>query len=90
MLEEKVSEERDPDLNEEEDTRIEDSREEHWRDVYDYDKDKSNIHALRWYVYTKQKEELIKRELQVSVPNPKGGNIVWTCVKDDTINGKED
>ena len=33
MLEEKVLEERDPDLNEEEDIRMEYSVEEHWRDV---------------------------------------------------------
>ena len=30
-----------------------DSREEHWRDVAEYDKDNSNIRALRWYVNTK-------------------------------------
>ena len=28
-----MSEERDPDLNEEDDTRMDDIREEHWRDV---------------------------------------------------------
>ena len=33
MLEGKVSEERYPDLNEEEDIIVEDSREDHWRDV---------------------------------------------------------
>ena len=33
MSEEQVSEERDPDLNEEDDTRMDDIREEHWRDV---------------------------------------------------------
>ena len=26
----------------------------------------------------------------MSVPHPKGGEIVWTCVKDHIINGKED
>ena len=26
----------------------------------------------------------------VSVPNPKGGTIVWTCVKDHVIDEKED
>ena len=33
MLEERVLEERDPGLNEEEDTRKEGSRDKHWRDV---------------------------------------------------------
>ena len=26
----------------------------------------------------------------MSFPHPEGGNIVWTCVKDNIINGKED
>ena len=26
----------------------------------------------------------------MSVPHPKGGSIVWTCVKDHTINEKGD
>ena len=38
--------------------------------------DRSNIHALRWDIYTKDKEELIKRYFSVYVPHPKGGNIV--------------
>ena len=46
-------EERDPDLNEEEGIRVEDSREEHWGDVYDDGEDKSKIHALRWDICTK-------------------------------------
>ena len=32
-----------------------DSREEHWRDVAEDGEDKSNIRALRWYVYIKDK-----------------------------------
>ena len=43
--------------------------------------DKKNIHALRWEVYVKEKEKLIKREFLMSVPYPKEGEIVWTCVK---------
>ena len=35
-------------------------------------------------------EELIKREFLVSVLYPKGGAIVWTCVKDHIIDEKED
>ena len=46
MLEEQVSEERDTDLNEEEDIRMEYSREDHWRYVDKDGEDKSNIHAL--------------------------------------------
>ena len=39
---------------------------------------------------TKEKEELIKREFWVYVPHLKGGNIVWTCVKDNIIEEKYD
>ena len=46
-----MPEEIDPDLNEEEDIRMEDSREDHLRDVSEYGKDKSNIYALTWDVY---------------------------------------
>ena len=60
MLEEQVSDERDPDLNEAEDIRMEDISEERWRDIADYGEGKINIHALMWYVYTIEKEELIK------------------------------
>ena len=36
----------------------------------------------------KDKEELIKRDFLVSVPQLKGGAIVWTFVKDHIINEK--
>ena len=36
------------------------------------------------------KRELIKREFLVSVPNPKLGGIVCTCVKDNIIKENED
>ena len=52
--------------------------------------DKKKIHALRWCVYVKDKEELITRSFLVSVPHPKGGKIVWTYVKDHVIEEKED
>ena len=32
----------------------------------------------------------MKRDFSVSVPHPKGGAIVWTCVKDHIIDEKED
>ena len=53
MFEAQVSEERDPELNEEEDIRMEDSREEHCRDVDEDSEAKSKIHAMRWDVYTR-------------------------------------
>ena len=55
MLGERVSEEIDPDLNEEEDIIMEDSREEHWRNIFEDRKNKSNIHALRWDVSQKRR-----------------------------------
>ena len=50
-LKEQVWEVRDPDLNKEEDIKIEDSREEHWRDSSEDGKYKRKINALRWDVY---------------------------------------
>ena len=67
---------------------MDDSREDHWRGVDEEGGDKKNIHALRWEVYIKRKDDLIKREFLVSVPDPKGGNIVWTCVKDHITDKK--
>ena len=49
--------------------------EEHWRDVSKEGDDKKNLCALKWEVYGKYKEELIKKEFLLSVPNPKGGAI---------------
>ena len=46
MSEEKVAEERDPDLNEEEDIRMDEIREDHWRDVAEEGDDKKKIHYL--------------------------------------------
>ena len=81
-------EERDTDLNEEEDIGMEDSKEEHFMDVSKYGNDKKNIHDLRWDVYIKR-EELIKRVFLLSIPHPKGGDIVWTCLKRHIIKEKE-
>ena len=50
MLEDQVTEERDPDLNEEEDIILDEIREEHRRDIAEVGDDKKNIHALRWEV----------------------------------------
>ena len=83
-------EERDPDLNEMEDIRFDEIQEDHWRDLAEENDDKKKIHALRWNVYVREKEEIIKRAFSVSVPHPKGGTIVWTCVKYHVIDEKED
>ena len=69
---------------------MEDSRQEHWRDVPHYGEEKSKINALRWDVYTKYNEELIKKYFSVFVPHPKGGGIIWTCVKDNNIEENQD
>ena len=69
---------------------MEDTMNEHWRDVAEDRKYKSNIYSLRWNVYTQDIEELIKIYFLVSVPHPKGRNIVWTCVKDSITKEKED
>ena len=73
MSEDKVAEERDPDLNEEEDTRLDEIIEDHCNDFAEDGGDKNNIHAQIWEVYVKEYENLIKREFSVSFPHPKGG-----------------
>ena len=88
-MKEQVLEKRDPDLNEEEDIRMEDSRREYLRYVVEDDKDKRKTHSLRWDVYTRKKKELTKRDFLVSIMHAKGGDIVWTCVKDN-INEEKD
>ena len=89
ISEDRVSEERDPDLNEEEDIRMDELRDEHWRGVSEEGDDKKKIHALSWEIYVKEKEDFIKRYFLVSIPHPKGGNIVWTCGNDHIIDEKE-
>ena len=53
MTEDQVAEERDPDLNEEEDIRLDAIREEYWRDIAEENDNKKKIHALMWDVYVK-------------------------------------
>ena len=50
-----MSDKRDPDLNEDEDIRMEVNRGEHWMDVAEDGEDKSKIHALGWDFYTREK-----------------------------------
>ena len=87
--EEQVVEERDPDLNEMDDIRFDEIQEDHWRYLVEESNNKKKIHALRWCVYVKEKEDRITRSFSVSVPHPKGGKIVWTCVKYHVIEEKE-
>ena len=68
-----MAEERDPDLNEKEDIRLDAIGVDHWRNVAEEGDNKKKIHSLKWEVYVKEKEELIKRDFSVSVPHPKGG-----------------
>ena len=49
-----------------------DSREEYCRNSAEDDKDRSDIHDLRWDIYTKEKDEYTNREFLVAVPHPKG------------------
>ena len=51
-----MSKERYPDLNENEDIIMDDTREEHWRDVAKDSKDKSNILYLRLDLYSREME----------------------------------
>ena len=69
---------------------MEDRMEQNWRGVFEYCGDKSNMHTLVWYVYTRDKYQLIKIEFLVSVPHPECRTFFWTCVKDNTIEEKED
>ena len=62
-----------------------DTRGKHWRNASEDGDGKKKIHNLRWEVYVKDKEELINRELLVSIPHTKGGKYFWTCVKDHII-----
>ena len=48
MSEGQVPEERYPNLNDEEDIRIDEIREEHWRDVSEEGDNKKKINTLRW------------------------------------------
>ena len=68
-------EERDPDLEEKDDIWFDEIWEDHWRDLAEESNDKKKIHAMRWCVYVKEKEELITRSFLVSVPHPKGGKL---------------
>ena len=50
MSEDQEAEQRDLELNEEEDIRLDAIREEHWGGVAEKGDDKKKIHALRWEV----------------------------------------
>ena len=58
MLEDQVLEERDTDLNEGEDIRLDEIREKHGRDVAEEGDNDKNIHGPRWNIYVKEKGDL--------------------------------
>ena len=56
------------------DIRFDEIWEDHWRYLAEESNDKKNIHALRWCVYVKEKEEIITSLFSVSLPHPIVGN----------------
>ena len=55
ILEDQVSEDRYPDLNEEEDIRMDTIRENHSRDVAEEVDNKKSMYTLRWDIHVKYK-----------------------------------
>ena len=58
-------------------------------DVAEDGEDKSNICALSWQFYTRENQDLIKRQFLVFVLHPKWGVFFWTCLKDNITKGKD-
>ena len=46
------------------------------------------VRALKWEVYMKGKEKLIKWDFLLSVLHPKEGNIIWNCGNNNIIGRK--
>ena len=80
---------RDPYLDEEDDIKIMDSRDENWRDADEDDDERGKINAMRWDVYMKEKGESINRKFLVMVNQPKVGNIIWSFFKNNIIYEKD-
>ena len=55
ISDDQVTKERYPDLNEEEDIRLDGIMEEHWRYIAEEGDNKKKIRALRWELYVKEK-----------------------------------
>ena len=62
ILEDQVLEERDPDLNGEKYIIMDAIRYDHWKDVAEEGDDKKKMHALRWEMYVKYRDNLINRD----------------------------
>ena len=61
----------------------------HWKDVIqDNCEYKGKVHALRWQISSKNKEQLVNTYFLLVIPYIKGGNIFWTCVEDNIIQEK--
>ena len=56
-----MSEKRVLDLNEQEDTSMDETRGEHWRNAAEEVDNIKNTHSLRWELYVKEKEYLMKK-----------------------------
>ena len=68
------------DLNEEEDIRMYDTKEEHWRDNAEDGGNNKKIHDLKWEFYAKEKEGLIYREFfGVCSAFKRGDNLLSLC-----------
>ena len=61
------------------------SRWDHLRGISEDGCYKINIHALKWDVYTKEKQQLINIKFLVTIAYPKGWGVVYTCVKYNII-----
>ena len=57
----------------------------HWKDVLEKNhKDKGDFNVLRWELYIKYKQDIIKKFF-VEVLHPKVVRIVCTCAEDNCI-----
>ena len=54
-----------------------------------YNQFSSKFCAVLWQICIKYKQQLINTVFLVMFFNPNGGEIVFTCVKDNVIVGKE-
>ena len=80
MLEKQSRKEKNPDLKVYGHTSISGEREKHWNYILEYNiKDKENVCELRWEVYKKYKQGLIKRDILVQVPHMKGARFCVFC-----------
>ena len=68
-------EERDPDLDEMGDIRFDEILEDRWRYLAEESNNKKKIRVMRWCVYVKEKEELIRDNFRSQCHIPKVGKL---------------